>query len=283
MGGKALGTYLKKHYPPSRNKYFFIVADYSWGRSAEESIRRFSGAEDRSIHRASYTRFPGVTRQSFENKMKLARIVGADVLVLCHFGAEMTMAARVASEMGLKQKMRLVVPILELSICEGAGPEAMEGIIGTSDFNWKVPYALGRQTGIQFVERFEERYGRYPCWGAAKAYTILWEYKRAVERAGSFRVADVIRSLEGSAFSLLKDEERWRDFDHQAEQTVFLVKCNPKAKVLSDKYKLDYFEIIDTLPGRDAVRSREEWNRARVAAGLLPRLEALEDERATLH
>ncbi|KPA13579.1 branched-chain amino acid ABC transporter substrate-binding protein, partial [Candidatus Magnetomorum sp. HK-1] len=139
MGGKALGIYLKKKFPSEHNRYFFIVANYSWGRSAEKSIRKFSGAENKQIHKVSYTKFPGASRQSFINKMKLAKLLKPDVLVLCHFGADMTEGISVATKLGLKKDMHVVVPILELSICETTGPEIMEGIIGTSDFNWKVP------------------------------------------------------------------------------------------------------------------------------------------------
>ncbi len=279
MGGKALGTYLKKYFPADRNKYFFIVADYNWGRSAETSIRKFSGAEDTKYHRVSYTEFPGVTEQAFKNKMRLARLWKPDVLVLCHFGAEMTMAVSVATELGLKKEMQIVVPILELSMCEGAGPQAMEGIVGTSDFNWKVPYARNYERGKHFVAQFADRFGRYPCWGAAKAYTILWEYKHAVERANSFRTPAVIRALEGNAFQLLKDKELWRTFDHQNVQTVFLVKCKPKEEVLKDRYQLDFFDIIETLIGQQATRTFDEWSADRFSAGLPPYYKALPSEK----
>jgi len=278
MGGKTLGIYLKKTFPTEFHRYFFIVADYSWGRSAEDSIRIFSGAENKKIHKVSYTKFPGVTHQSFINKMKLAQIRKPDVLVLCHFGAEMTKAVSVATKLGLKKDMHIVVPILELSMCEGAGPEVMEGIVGTSDFNWKAPFAHEYENGKLFVRRFVDRYGRYPCWGASKAYTVLWEYKNAVERAGSFNVSDVIRTLEGHKFTLLKDEEQWRVFDHQNIQTIFLVKCKKKESVLADRYQLDFFQIIDQLPGNRSARTYKEWISERLKANKPIYLEKLPGE-----
>jgi hypothetical protein len=42
-------------------------------------------------------------------------------------------------------------------------------------------------------------------------------------------------------------------------QTVYLVKCKPEAEVMKDKYKLDYFQILSSLPGEDAVISKTAW------------------------
>ena len=61
-------------------------------------------------------------------------------------------------------------------------------------------------------------------------------------------------------------------------QTVYAVKCNPASTVTKDKHKLDYFEIIDSLPGEEAVRTREEWNEVRTAAGKPTHLEKLPGE-----
>jgi branched-chain amino acid transport system substrate-binding protein len=74
---------------------------------------------------------------------------------------------------------------------------------------------------------------------------------------------------------LLKDEQQWRDFDHQSVQTVYAVRCKPEVEVLKDKFKLDYFEIISAMPGEEAVRTREEWNAVRKAAGKPTELEPL--------
>jgi hypothetical protein len=44
---------------------------------------------------------------------------------------------------------------------------------------------------------------------------------------------------------------------------------------MKDKYHLDYFDILDSISGPDAVRTREQWNAVRKAANKLTRLEAL--------
>ncbi len=93
----------------------------------------------------------------------------------------------------------------------------------------------------------------------------------------SFDSPAVIRSLEGHRYVSLKDEQRWRAFDHQSVQSVYLVKCKPAVEVVKDRFHLDYFDIIERTPGREAVRTREEWNAARLRAGKPTELETLEN------
>ena len=85
----------------------------------------------------------------------------------------------------------------------------------------------------------------------------------------------MIRALEGHRYRLLKDQQVWRDFDHQSVQTVYVVRCKPRDEVIKNKYNLDYFEIIDSLPGDMAAITRQEWNDVRRTAGKPTRLEKL--------
>ena len=276
MGAKAIASYLKQNF--AGKKYFYITADYTWGWTTEAAVRKFSNTKDKSVHKGILTPFPGATNKDFKKALSFAKMVKPDVLVLVLFGNDMSTAIRIATTMGLKQDMQMVVPNLTLGMAEGGGPKVMEGVIGALPWTWKVPYKYNYPRGKEFVEKFAAKYGRYPSTSGASAYTILYEYKAAVERAGTFDSPAVIKALEGHEYTLLKDKQVWRDFDHQSVQTVYAVRCNPQQVVLKDKYKLDYFEILSSLPGEEAVRTREEWNAARAAAGKPTHLEKLSTE-----
>lgn len=273
MGAKAIGTYLKEKYPGK--KYFYITSDYTWGHTTEASVRKFTGTEDAETHKGIRTPFPGAKEEDFKKAIAFAKMVKPDVLVLVLFGSDMVNGIREATAQGLKASTQIVVPNLTLGMAEGGGAKVMEGVIGAVPWCWQIPYKNDYSRGKEFVEKFASRYNRYPCTSGASAYTILYEYKAAVERAKSFDSPAVIKALEGHEYQLLKDKQIWRDFDHQSVQTVYAVKCKPEAEVLKDKFKLDYFEIISSLPGDQAVRTRQEWNAARSAAGKAAELEAL--------
>jgi branched-chain amino acid transport system substrate-binding protein len=276
MGAKAIASYMKENF--AGKKFFYITADYTWGWTTEASVRKFSDTEDKSKHKGMTTPFPGATEQDFTKALGFAKMIKPDVLVLVLFGKDMSTAVRLATAKGLKSQMQIIVPNITLGMAEGGGPKVMEGVIGALPWCWKVPYKYDYPRGKEFVEKFAAKYGRYPSTSGASAYTILYEYKSAVERAGSFDSPAVIKALENHEYTLLKDKQVWRDFDHQSVQTVYAVKCNPQAVVLKDKYKLDYFEILSSIPGEDAVCSREEWNAARKAAGKPTQLEKLPGE-----
>lgn len=273
MAAKAISSFLKKKY--SGRKYFYITADYTWGWTTEASLRKFTGTEDKSLHKGVLTPFPSI---DFTAALKAAARERPDVLVMVLFGQEMANAIRLAHKMGMKDRMQIVVPNLTLGMAERGGPRAMQGVVGTVPWCWQVPYRYNFKRGIQFVEDYRKANTRYPSSSAASAYTILFEYKAAVERAGSFETAAVIKALEGHRYQLLKDQQVWREFDHQSVQTVYVVRCKPRDEVVKNKYNLDYFEIIDSLPGNMAACTRREWNKTREAAGKLARLEKLPGE-----
>jgi len=267
MGARVLGQYLREKYLAGK-RYFYITADYTWGWTTEASIRKFSNTSNKRRHRGIPTPFPNATDEDFRKALKEADSAKPDVLVLVLFGKDMSDALKIATEMGLKEKLKAVVaPNLTLGMAESAGPKAMEGVIGALPWCWEVPYIYGYEKGIRFVEKFASKYNRYPCTSSASAYTILYQYKDAVERAGTFETKAVVAALEGYKFSLLKDDQTWRKFDHQCVQTVYAVRCKPEKDVLRSKFRQDYFEIVNLMPGQEAARDRYNWERAREKAG----------------
>jgi ABC-type branched-subunit amino acid transport system substrate-binding protein len=270
---KVLAQYMKEHY--AGKKFFYVTANYNWGKTTEAAFRKFTGTEDETIHKRIITPFPSATEDDFKAAITAAARSDCDVLVVVEFGHDMVEALRQATQSDLKAKKPIIVPNLTLTMAEAAGPEVMEGVVGALPWDWTVPAKYHYARGQAFVDAYEKKFNRYPCTSGASAYAIVYEYKAAVERAKTFDPAAVIKALEGHKYTILKDEQEWRDFDHQSIQTVYAVKCRPVDEVLKSKYQLDYFEIIGSLSGDTAFRTRDEWNARRKAASLPTELEAL--------
>jgi ABC-type branched-subunit amino acid transport system substrate-binding protein len=276
MAAKALSLYMTTKFAGKR--YFYVTSDYTWGWTTERAMRALTQTTDEKLHQRTLTPFPTATAADFRAALEKARAAAPDVLVLVLFGQDMVQAIKMAHESGLKARVQIVVPNLTLGMAEDAGPAAMEGVVGALPWAWNIPYKYDFEGGKRFVEAFARRYGRYPCTSGASAYTILWEYKAAVERAGTFDGAAVVRALEGHAYERLKGRQYWRDFDHQSVQTVYAVRCKPAAEVVRDKYRQDYFQILGAMPGDEAAIGPVQWRALRTAAGKPPFLEKLPGE-----
>jgi ABC-type branched-subunit amino acid transport system substrate-binding protein len=273
MSAKVMSSYLNQHF--NSMKYYYITANYTWGWTTEESLRKLTGTDDEKHHLGVRT---PMGNQNFIDELKLVREIKPDVLVLVLFGKDLTNCLRQASVMGVKDICQIIVPNLTLTMASGAGPKAMEGVLGALPWTWQIPAKYKNKKGMQFVKAYASRFNGYPSTASASAYTILFEYKDAVERAGSFKTSKVVQALEGHTYKQLKDPQTWRAFDHQSLQTIFMVKCKPREMVIKDPYQQDYFEIIHSLPGKDTAITFEEWRGDRIKAGKPITLEQFKDE-----
>lgn len=262
MAANALSSYMNGNF--AGKKTFYITSDYSWGWTTEDAFRKFTKTADKNEHKALLTKL-GAT--DFNQVLAVARDSQPAVLVLILFGRDLEIALKQAYEMGLKKNVQIVIPHITLDVAMEVGPEVMEGIVGTTYWDWQVPYKFNYPKGKAFVENFAKKYNRYPSKTGAPAYVILHQYRDAVERAKTFETKAVIRALEGHKYIGVKDEQQWREFDHQSLGTVYAIKGKPAAEVNKDKFKQDFFEIISTMKGDDAAVGKEEWikNRAKVA------------------
>jgi ABC-type branched-subunit amino acid transport system substrate-binding protein len=262
MAAKVLSEYLKKNF--GGKKYFYVTADYTWGWTTEESFRQFTDTLDKDKHPGILTKL-GSTE--FKNVLALAQQANTEVLVLVLFGKDMEIGVKQAYEMGMKKKMQIVVPNMTLEMAEGAGPDAMEGVISATPWYWRLALESKNPKAAAFITKFEQKFNRYPSTSGASAYTIMHQYKEAVERAKSFDTAAVIKTLEGHKYTSLKDEQYWREFDHQSVQTVYAIKVKKADEIRKSKYQLDYYDVINTMKSEDAAITLAEWSAVRAKVG----------------
>ena len=265
MSARVLGQYLAKTLPGKR--YFYVTADYTWGTTSESSLRQATGTQDGARHPGLKVPFPGARLGDYHERLSQAAASQAEVLVLVLFGEDLVRAMRVAEDLGLTQRMQIVAPNLTQGIVEQAGPSLMQGVIGTEPWTWRVPELVGSEAGKAFVRDFTERYQVYPSSAAASAYSIVHQWADAAERARSLDSEALIKALEGHSYRLLKDQQQWRAFDHQNVQSVYAVRVKPRAEVMKDALRQDYFEIVHQLDGAQAAPSLAEWQAERQAAG----------------
>jgi ABC-type branched-subunit amino acid transport system substrate-binding protein len=249
MTAKALAPYLVEKIKKNAS-FYYITSDYTWGHSLEESMKwrtELAGCDT-----IGAVRVP-LGSKDFKKELMAAQKMEPDVLVMNLFGNDMIIALKQANQMGLKKKTQIVVPLMELNMAHGAGIEAMEGILSTVNWYWD----MGKRfPGTKrFVDAFKTKYKKMPGGAAACAWVAMHEWVSAVEKAGGFESAKVIKTLEGRKFTLLKDQEEWRAWDHQAISSVFIVQGKSKSE---SKGEWDLLKIVGEKKGIDVMMSREE-------------------------
>lgn len=265
MTAQALAFYLNQNIQDK--KLFFVTADYSWGNSTEASIRTFTHTTDTASHPGVKVPFPRPRQQDLQAALDSAAASDADILILVQFGEDMATALELADSMDLKEHMQIVVPNLTESMAASAGASLMENVVGTTPWTWSVPYQYGYPRGKAFVEDYVERFHQYPGSVAAAAYDSIYQYRDAASRAGTTNSDRVIKALEDHSYSLLKDPQQWRAFDHQNIQSVYVVRGKPRDTVMQSELRSDYFEILLNVPGNSTARSQDEWLEIRQQAG----------------
>ncbi len=249
MTGKALGPFLVERFGTG-SEYYYITADYTWGHSLEESLRWIT--EMAGCDTIGAVRTP-LGQKTFQKELLAAKKARPDILVLVLFGQDLITALKQADQLGIKKKTKIVVPLMELNMAHGVGPDVLNGVYATVNWYW----GLGdRFPGTKtFVDSFRSRYGKAPGSSAAAAWVAINQWASAVERAGTVDSGSVIKALEGHNFTLLKDEEKWRSWDHQAISSVYVVTGKSRAEA---KGPWDLLKIVDEKKGEDVMRSMEE-------------------------
>ncbi|HQZ04454.1 MAG: substrate-binding protein [Rhodoferax sp.] len=244
MSGKALGPILGVEYGKDRKAYH-LTADYTWGWTQEESMK--NSTEALGWKTVAAVRTP-LGLGDFSQYITPVLNSGADVLILNHYGKDMINSLTQAVQFGLRDKMvngkkfEIVVPLFSELMAQGAG-DAIKGILGTANWDWKLP---DEATKV-FAKSFGQEYGQPPSQAAHTCYVQTLLYANAVEMAGTFYPEQVIKKLEGFKFDGMGNgATEYRAGDHQCMKSCLVVRGKEKPS-----NKFDLLDIVKVVPRAD--------------------------------
>jgi branched-chain amino acid transport system substrate-binding protein len=244
MSGQALAPILAKEYGTDRNA-FHLTADYTWGHTQYESMKDFTEKEGWTTTDNIMTPL-GTT--DYSQFLTAVLNSDADVLVLNHYGQDMVNSLTQAVRFGMRDRevngkqMEIVVPLYSRLMAKGAGPENVQGILGTTNWNWR----LQDEGSKVFVKAFEDEYGAPPSQAAQTAYVQTLLYGNAVETAGTFYPPEVIKALEDfEVTGIGPGQVLYRGCDHQAFHEILVVRGKGPDQMESE---YDLLEIVEQVP-----------------------------------
>ncbi|MBV1700237.1 MAG: substrate-binding protein [Hyphomicrobiales bacterium] len=233
-------------------KVAFLTPDYTYGHSVTSSMQEF-------LKPAGWTT---VTDQvaplgtpDYNTYLLNIANSGADVLININFGNDAVNSIKQANQLGILQKMKLVMPYISPFLSKQAGPELMAGVYGTTEWWWTLSQT--NEMAKMFVDEFKAKNGYTPEWGAHAGYVQVALWADAVEHAKTFYPPEVIKSYEsGRKLTTDMGEVSWRAEDHQLVRPVYIV----KGKAAKDmKSPDDYFEIIETVAGAGVMQKPDAF------------------------
>ncbi len=230
--------------------YVSLYTDSSWGDTVQKLMRQTIEKAGGAI----VLEIPTETgRRSFISSLLEIKKAKPDVLILIHFGTDLINCLKQAYKLKFNERIQIVVPLMELNMAYELGSEIIQGIV--TSMPWYHALSEEFEGSRQFVKAFEEEYHQKPGNSAAAAWVNIFQYVAAVERTGTFEHRQVIKALEGHRFRLLGDEEYWRAWDHQGiHPTYAAIGKTPE----ESQHEWDLFRIIDSQPGEELSRTREE-------------------------
>ncbi|MFN6128438.1 MAG: urea ABC transporter substrate-binding protein [Planctomycetota bacterium] len=176
----------------SRTRVYLIGSDYVFPRTANYIIKEYLKDKPMQVVGEAYVPFD---HAHFEEQMQLIRESKADLILSTVNGVSNIAFFRQFSEQGLDPQK---TPIFATSIAE-AGLRSIPSMYTTGHYAaWSFFQSLKQERAREFVRHFQDEYGsdRPVHDPMESAYTQVYLWREAVERAGSVSADAVRRALE---------------------------------------------------------------------------------------
>jgi branched-chain amino acid transport system substrate-binding protein len=235
-----------KHTFKKGAKIAYLAADYAYGH---EMVRGFKRAGDAIGAVTVGEILHPIGAPDYSTFIPRISAMKPDILCICNFGRDQANSIKQAVDFGLKDQMKIVVPVILHNQRLAVGPDVFEGVIGGSNYYW------GMEDTVPSAKAFNAAFrathgGATPTDYGAYGYTGVASLLMAMEKAGGTDTEAVADALEGLTYDIAKGEQHYRKCDHQSLQSVLVL----KSKAAGDmKNEADLFEIVANEPASETV------------------------------
>ena len=240
------GAVARYAFPKFGKNVVYLTADYAYGH---EMVRGFQRAgAPLGVKMLADIRHP-IGTSDYSAFLPRIQSLKPDVLVLCNFGRDLVNSAKQATDFGLKEKTKIITPVLLYTSRLAGGADAFDGILGGTSYYWGMEDTI--PSARAFNDRFRKAYnGAVPSDYGALGYAGVRSVLQAVRDAKSTESLRVSIALRQLRYNWYKGEQFYRKCDHQSVQSVVIVES--RSKGMKDK-----FDVFKTL----AIEAPNENNR----------------------
>jgi branched-chain amino acid transport system substrate-binding protein len=237
-------------------KVAHLVADYAYGHEMLRGFKRAQAAIGADSVGEILHPFGAADYSTFMPRLMSLR---PDVLCISNFGRDQANAIKQAVDFGVKQQMKIVVPVILHNQRLAVGPDVFEGVVGGANYYW------GLETQSKSAAAFNAAFkaangGAIPTDYCAYGYAGVGSLLAAMQTAGGTDTDKVVDALEKLQYDLTKGPQHYRKCDHQSVQPVLVLESKKKSAMANDN---DLFAILANDTGSDdMLRSCSELGHA---------------------
>ena len=217
--------------------WFFITADYVFGRTLEEDTASVVRAAGGKVLGAVRAPFPTA---DFSSYLLQAQSSGAQIVGLANAGADTVNSIKQAHEFGLTPKQSLAGLLVFISDIHSLGLEAAQGLYLTTAFYWDRD-----DESRKWSQRFYARTKKMPTMVHAGVYSEVMHYLQAVKAAGTDDADAVMKKMRETPVNDFFARNARIGPDGLLRHDMYLARVKaPK----DSKKPWDYYQILKTIP-----------------------------------
>lgn len=219
--------------------WYYLTADYAFGHSLENDGKAFiEGAGGKVLGSSRYP-FPGSDFSSYILKAQASK---ADAVAIATAGLDLQNAIKQGKEFGLaKRGQQTVAMLMSIMDVHGIGLKDAGGMLFAESFYWDLD-----DSSRKFARKFFEKTRRMPTALQAGQYSATLNYLKAIEKAKSDDVADVMRAIKSMPIQdAFAKNGKVRD-DGKLVHDMYLVRVKEPQE---SKGAWDYYTVLETVPG----------------------------------
>jgi branched-chain amino acid transport system substrate-binding protein len=245
------GAVARYAFPKYGKRVVYLTADYAYG---QEMVRGFERAgKALGATTLADIRHP-IGAADYSAFLPRIQALNPDVLVMCNFGRDLVNSVKQATDFGIKEKTRIIAPVLLYTSRQAGGADAFEGVVGGTSYYW------GMEDTVPAAKAFNDKFrkangGAVPSDYGALGYAGIRSVLQAMVDAKSTDSQKVSDAMGRLKYNWYKGEQFYRKCDHQSVQSVIIVES--KSKGMKDKN--DVFNIVSVeKPDEANLRSCSE-------------------------
>ena len=230
------GAVARYAFPKFGKRVVYLTADYAYGH---EMVRGFERAgKTLGATTLADIRHP-IGAADYSSFLPRIQSLKPDVLVMCNFGRDLVNSVKQATDFGLKEKTRIIAPVLLYTSRQAGGADAFDGVVGGTSYYW------GMEDTVPAAKAFNDKFrkahgGAVPSDYGALGYAGIRSVLQGMVLAKSTDSLKVSEAMGQMKYNWYKGDQYFRKCDHQSVQSVIIVES--KSKGMKDKN--DVFKIV---------------------------------------